>query len=709
MGVPRYNTRVQRRVLRGLFALAALAAVLLPMSAEGGTFDGQNGPIAYTCATGVCVVNPDGTSVRTLVAGASDPNWSSTQPFAGPYIVYSTASAGVMDVAFDDGTGAYALPGNGSQPTFSFSGDDIAYVSAGDIFTQSADTTACCTNLTNTPGVTESDPAYSPDGTQLAFVAGGQIKIYSFQFSTTRAVTTTAVSAHDPSWSPDGSKIAYGDSGQVYTISATSTSGAGTPLVAGSQPTYAPDGTKIAFVNGSGQLSTIGTSGGAATSLGVAASQPDWEQIDSSAGPPRNTTYPAITLARGDTQPVVGHLITANVGAWDGSFPITYTFQWKRCDAADPANGACFDIPGATSSFYTPTNDDLGKRLRVQVTATNNEGSASQNSEVTAIVIAIAPKVQTTPAISDDSPVVDTPLTLSDGVWDGSTPIAFTYSWRRCNPVGDLASCVAIPDATDSTYTPAVADIGFSLRVWITGTNPQGTDTAITNHTFPVVDKPHFAPSAAVSPLVGGTPGIARQLTANIGEYDGDAPIKTAFTWQRCDATGADCHVIVRAKKVVYFPTAADVGYTLRIVVKATNAYGDVTMQSDPTEPIAQLPPHVKGRHIVGTAHSDYLAGGGHDDFIEGAGGNDTLVGGAGDDRIDGGPGNDIITGGAGADHLNGGPGSDTIYAADGERDIIDCGPGRDRVVADDVDKTVNCEVVVPPPTPVAATSGFRR
>src|SRR6185312_2439146 len=136
-------------------------------------------------------------------------------------------------------------------------------------------------------------------------------------------------------------------------------------------------------------------------------------------------------------------------------------------------------------------------------------------------------------------------------------------------------------------------------------------------------------------------------------------------------------------KKIVYFPTRQDVGYTIRIVVTTTNTYGSLVTRSDPTEAIAALPPHRRGRHIVGTAGADYKAGGGYDDVISGLAGNDTLLGGAGDDRIDGGPGNDVSVGGAGADRLYGGPGSDTIYASDGERDTVDCGTGRDRVVAD--------------------------
>jgi Ca2+-binding RTX toxin-like protein len=271
--------------------------------------------------------------------------------------------------------------------------------------------------------------------------------------------------------------------------------------------------------------------------------------------------------------------------------------------------------------------------------------------------------------------------------------------------VGDLASCVAIPGATLTTYHPIVGDIGFSIRVWITGSNIAGSDVGVTNHTFPIVDKQHFSPSTVSAPTIAGTMEAGRQLTASIGTFDGDDPIGTSFVWQRCDATGAACHTILGAKKVVYHPTEADLGATLRLAVTAKNAYGTLVSMSDPTEPVLASPPHRRGRRIVGTRRGEYLAGGGYDDVILGMLGNDTLLGGAGADRLDGGLGKDVLTGGSGADRILGGPGSDTIYAADGERDVIDCGDGRDRAIVDSVDIVKNCEVVQQATSPSANPS----
>ena len=707
MELKRYNTRVQRPILRGLISLAVVTAALVLLSAaQGGAFPGTNGLIGYTCGGNICAINPNGTGKVTLLTGASDPSWS--DPFTDQ-VAYNDGTG--ISVADSDGSFPYSLAEvGGTQPTFSPDGNTVAFIKTGDLFTVNSDGFGGEQRLTNTVGG-EADPAYSPSGSKIAFVqndgaTGYDIWLFDLGSSTATQLTNAAGDERAPSWSPSGSTIAYTSSSNGHLFTVPSGGGVATDLqVTGTNPTYAPDGTKIAFIDASGHLSyMVAAVNGAVTPVDAtgAFSQPDWQETTAGptpgTGPPQNVSYPTINLQSGDSQPVVGHFLTASVGTWNGAFPISYAYQWKRCDASDPLNGPCVNIAGATSSFYTPVAADAGKRLRIQVTATNGQGSAAQNSESSAPVIVLPVKLRVTPQILGGN-VVDTPLSLTAGTWDGSTPITFTYSWRRCNPVGDLATCVQIPGATASTYTPTVQDIGFSIRVWITGTNLAGTDLAITNHTFPIVDKQHFSPSVLTQPSIAGTLTTGRQLTADVGTYSGDLPIKTTFVWERCDATGANCHVIPNAKKVVYFPTVADVGYTLRVAVTVTNAYGKAVVLSPPSDAVSAAPPHIRGRRIVGTSKGEYLAGGGHDDVIFGLGGNDTLLGGAGDDRIYGGSGNDVITGGAGADHLWGGRGSDTILAADGERDIIDCGAGNDRAVVDSVDKTINCEVVVPSPS----------
>lgn len=95
-----------------------------------------------------------------------------------------------------------------------------------------------------------------------------------------------------------------------------------------------------------------------------------------------------------------------------------------------------------------------------------------------------------------------------------------------------------------------------------------------------------------------------------------------------------------------------------------------------------------------GNAKANVLQGTPAGDRINGRGGNDRINGKGGRDCLNGGAGKDKITGGAQADTIKAGPGNDTVFAKDGTKDRVDCGSGRDRVIADKKDKLVKCEVV---------------
>lgn len=94
------------------------------------------------------------------------------------------------------------------------------------------------------------------------------------------------------------------------------------------------------------------------------------------------------------------------------------------------------------------------------------------------------------------------------------------------------------------------------------------------------------------------------------------------------------------------------------------------------------------------TSGDDLLNGWDRADTFRGGAGNDTILGFEGNDTLDGGAGNDIIDGGAGNDRISGGAGNDVISAIDGQKDTINCGPGRDKVYSDAKDVLVGCESV---------------
>jgi RTX calcium-binding nonapeptide repeat (4 copies) len=121
----------------------------------------------------------------------------------------------------------------------------------------------------------------------------------------------------------------------------------------------------------------------------------------------------------------------------------------------------------------------------------------------------------------------------------------------------------------------------------------------------------------------------------------------------------------------------------------------------------------VGGDVIIGGSGADTIRAGDGQNVIEAQWGEDDIRAGSGPDFVDAGDGNDTIRTGAGSDHIVPGPGDDIVYAGrgpdyvyanGGHRDVIDCGPGDDRVRADKIDVLRNCEhVYTAPPAPPPA------
>ncbi len=181
---------------------------------------------------------------------------------------------------------------------------------------------------------------------------------------------------------------------------------------------------------------------------------------------------PAVGTPPGGGAAQVGQALSADPGNWNGTGPLSYSYQWQRCDA----NGAnCVDIAGATGSTYTPTADDAGGTVRVVVTVTNAAGTSTPVASAPIAVAALAPVNTAAPVLSGPA-VPGQPLTADTGTWTGAGT-SYSYQWQRCD--ADGGNCVDISGATGATYTPSDDDAGSRLRVVVTATNDAGSTVAV--------------------------------------------------------------------------------------------------------------------------------------------------------------------------------------------------------------------------------------
>jgi hypothetical protein len=471
----------------------------------------------------------------TITSGPSDPSSSTSASFS-----FSDTEPGVGFLCkLDSGSFAgcsspqsYSALGDGSH-TFQLkaadaAGNDSAVASS----TWTVDTTAPTITLsTPSNGSTTIDP--TPPFTGTAGTGSGD----------SLTVTIKVYSGPSPAGPP------------VQTIT-TTRDGAGLFSVDASSPLA--DGTYTARAEQTDAAGNVGQSSASTFTVAVPV-------------PPSNTAAPTISGTAQD-----GQTLTADSGTWSGTAPISYVYQWRRCDGS---GSVCNDITGATAQTYTLVSGDVGVTIRALVTASNAGGSSSASSAQTAVVQAAPPQNTAAPTIAGP-PVEGQTLTADAGTWSGTPPISYAYQWRRCNSSGN--ACNDITGATAQTHTLVSADVGATMRVLVTASNNAGSSSASSAQTAVVTDAAS-PPSNTAPPTISGTPVDGQALTADPGTWSGTQPISYAYQWRRCNSAGAACSNIAGASAQSYALTPADVDATIRVVVTAANLAGSSSATSAQT------------------------------------------------------------------------------------------------------------------------------
>ncbi len=100
--------------------------------------------------------------------------------------------------------------------------------------------------------------------------------------------------------------------------------------------------------------------------------------VDNPGSAPASSSPPTISGSA-----IVGQKLVGTPGSWVGSGPITFRYQWLRCD---PDGDGCTRLSGRTDKSYTIVQADLRQRLRLQVQARNSLGTSDAYSSASDIV-----------------------------------------------------------------------------------------------------------------------------------------------------------------------------------------------------------------------------------------------------------------------------------------------------------------------------------
>jgi hypothetical protein len=287
---------------------------------------------------------------------------------------------------------------------------------------------------------------------------------------------------------------------------------------------------------------------------------------------PTVSGVPVITLPYASV-PVVGATLSASTGIWSNSQSITsYSYQWQR--SVDNAT-TWLDIPGQTSSQYVVVASDYQYKLRVMVTARNNNGANSSPSAASAYVDALY-NVQI--PIVRGALIPGQLLETSEGVWSSKYPMTYTYQWYRGSS--------EIAGEQTTAYTLTTADIGYLISVRVQAITSLGSLTVASAQRSAVT-----AIANTELPVVTGVAKTFSTLSTTVGTWIGN-PTGTLYQWQRSlDMSTWDS--IPGATASTYTTVLGDAGYYIRSEVYETKTVSAVAYKvsaaSLPTAQIANL------------------------------------------------------------------------------------------------------------------------
>ena len=196
-----------------------------------------------------------------------------------------------------------------------------------------------------------------------------------------------------------------------------------------------------------------------------------------------------------------------------------FTYQWMRVDADGTSNEE--DITDATDATYTLTDDEQGKKVKVEVRFVDILGGEETRTSAPTATLAGTPNTAATgaPTITGTAEVGQTLTAVTTGIMDadGLTSPTYTYQWIRVDGTDEAD----IAGENSSTYPLVDADLGKTLKVRVTFADDLGHTETLTSAATATVGAVATGPPTVNDVAVTSTPasGTTYYLAGEVIEF----------------------------------------------------------------------------------------------------------------------------------------------------------------------------------------------
>jgi hypothetical protein len=232
----------------------------------------------------------------------------------------------------------------------------------------------------------------------------------------------------------------------------------------------------------------------------------------------------------------------------DGLGAISY--QWS-------ADGVA--ITGATSETLTLTQSEVGKKITVTASYTDQQGTQESETSAETDTVANVNDDPTGSVLITGTAEEDQTLTATNTLVDEDGLGAISYQWS--------AAGVAITGAISETLTLTQSEVGKKITVTASYTDQQGTEESATSDETDTVANVNDDPTGSVK--IGGTPeeGEILEIVENtISDEDGLGEF--SYQWLR------DGKEIALANDATYKVKQFDIGSEISVRLSYTDVGG---------------------------------------------------------------------------------------------------------------------------------------